>query len=417
MIQKSIILIKEVLNGKAVSLIVFFVIVACAVSAGFFYIAGENFSEYIDNRFAAAIPPNTVKVSPRSTGGSFLSVGSSRSAKPLNEAALTRIRNMQGVKIVHPVMATSIPMQARISMFGFSYRTDLLCLGVPYDFIKDNIPGQRNRQRWTKPNFDLEIPVLVPETILNAYNDGIAPANNLPRLSKTAVNGLRFNLLFGHSSLRQIENSESLDGVVIGVTNKLDALGLIIPLSVVRHYNRKFGYSSDYVFAFVETRDHASFAEVVKQIDAMGFITETEKTLSDHILTLKKNTRLLIDGLMYLVIFISVVAIAFSTMIAVINRVEYYRIMRMVGASKVFISFTVLVKYLILGLISAYCALAIIKFSSGMVNTLPVIAGLKIDFSLPQDFSSRMMWACSIIPVLSCIPALIKLYVKALNVD
>jgi cell division protein FtsX len=120
---------------------------------------------------------------------------------------------------------------------------------------------------------------------------------------------------------------------------------------------------------------------------------------------------------MYLIIFISVVAIAFSTMIAVINRVEYYRIMRMVGASKFFISFTVLIKYLILGLASAYCALAIIKFSSGIIDTLPTIAGLKINFLLPRDFSIKMILVCAIIPVLSCVPALVKLYVKALNVD
>jgi ABC-type lipoprotein release transport system permease subunit len=259
--------------------------------------------------------------------------------------------------------------------------------------------------------------VLVPETIFNAYNDAIAPANGLPRLSKSAITGMRFNLIFGRSSLRNLDDSEIVEGVVVGVTDKLDALGLIIPIDVVKHFNRKFGSNTGYLYAFVEAEDHDSFSKIVKQIDDMGFVTETEKSLSDHILTLKKNTRLLIDGLMYLIIFISVVAISFSTVIAVINRVEYYRIMRMVGASKVFISVTVLIKYLILGFVSAYSALAIINFTSGLVDNLPMIAGLQINFSLPSDFSTRMLVACTVLPVLSCIPALIKLYVKALNVD
>ena len=416
MIQKAIILVKEIFNGKAISLIVFFVILACAVSAGFFYIAGENFNEYIDKRFAAEIPPNTVKVSPKSSGAGFLSTRNTRT-RPLNEAALRRIRNMPGIKIVYPVMATTVPMQARISIFGFSYRSDLLCLGVPFDFVKNDIPERRSQRNWQRPDLKNEIPVLIPQTILNAYNDGIAPANSLPRLSRNAANGLRLNLTFGRSSLRELDDYEIIEGVVVGVTNKLDALGLVIPLDAVRHFNKKLGSETGYLYAFVETTDHDSFLEIVKQIDEMGLVAETEKSLSDHILTLKKNTRLLIDALMYLIIFISVIAIAFSTVIAVINRVEYYRIMRMVGASKFFISITVLTKYLLLGFASAYCALAIINFSSGMIDKLPAIAGLKINFILPPDFSVRMMIACTVIPVLSCIPALIKLYVKALNVD
>ncbi len=419
MIQKPLLVLKEIFSGRFISLIVFCSIFASVISAAFFYIAGSNFSDYIDRRFASVIPPNTMKVSPlqKETGVLFFK-SKDPSVKQLDGQAVSKIRRMDGIKSVYPVMASAIPMQAKISFFGLNYRTDLSALGVPYRYISRDLKSGEARRRWSSGDFDGEMPVLIPETILNAYNDGMADANNLPRISAKAAEGMSFSLAFGRSSIKELEDHVITRASVAGITNRIDSLALVVPEPAMRMYNRKYNPGFDeYLYAFVEAKGHSELLKASSRISKMGFNVETEKSLSGHIVALKKNAALLIDGLMYLVIFITTVAVAFSTMIAVMNRIEYYRIMRMVGASKLFLSSAVVIKYLVLGLAASGCALAAIRYSAGLIKDIPLVAGLKISLSVPDDLGKAILAAGAAIPVLSTLPALIKLHYKALNID
>jgi len=326
MIQRAYLILKEIFSSRFISLIVFFSILTSVFSAGLFEIIGSNFNSYINIRFASSIPPNTMKIVPKKGKTFLLFQFSDPDSIKLNDAALKKIRRINGVRTIYPVMTARVPMQARISLFTFRYRTDLLSIGVPYKLVKDDIKGSDYRRMWKNPSFEGEIPVLIPDSVLSAYNDGMAEPNGLPKISESSATGLGFQLFFGHSSIKSFNEYNEVSATVAGFTDRINALALIIPISVARYYNKKFNNDNshkEYLYAFVKVGDHRSLLRASKSIRKMGFNVEVEKSISRQILNLKRNVNIVIESLKFLIIIISMIAVSFSTMIATMGRVEY----------------------------------------------------------------------------------------------
>ncbi|PKL40017.1 MAG: hypothetical protein CVV44_07310 [Spirochaetae bacterium HGW-Spirochaetae-1] len=421
MMQRIYLIIKELLSGRFISLIVFFAITTSVFTAGFFTVTGNAFNKYINTRFSSAIPPQTIKVSPPERKNLLFFRFGRTGAPFLDDRGLGKIKKISGVTGIYPVLTAHVPMQARISLFGLNYQIDLLALGVPYALVKDDMPLAGDRALWNRKLFDVEIPVLLSDSILQAYNDGMAEPNGLPRISREQAMGLRFNLYFGQSSIRRLEKPVSLSAKVAGFTGSMNTLALILPLQAVRHYNNHFAEDKErdreYLYAFVKTRDHASLLSASSQLKKMGYTVETERNISQQIVNLKNNVQAVIDILLYLILGLAALAVSFSTMIAVMNRIEYYRIMRIVGASKIFITTTILIKYLVLGGAGAWCGITLLKTLGAMVTAGIPLPGLSITFMLDRDTLNRAVMAGTLIPVLSTIPALVRLYAVALSRD
>ncbi len=418
MIQRILLIIREAFSTPFLSAIVTLAIAASVTIAGMFYITGENFNQYVNRRFASSIPPNTIKVTPREGKTVLFFKFQDSSVKKLDSGAIRSMRRLKGIKDIVPFMALKIPMQARISMFSLNYRSDVMSIGVPYRFLRKDIP-RRMRRDWINPKFNEAMPVIIPRSILNIYNEGMAEANGLPKLSEASVRGMTFSLLFGRSSLKVLEEYSRTTAVIAGMTEAVNNLAVIVPLSAAIYFNKKYipDYHPEYLSAYVKVRDHASLLRISKIIKKMGFHVEVEKGLSKQILELKRRVHRVIDTLMLLIITISAVAVAFSTMIATMDRLDYYRIMRIVGASRPFISLTILIKYLFLGVVGTSAGVFILSYASQQITAVmpQAVPGIKIflDTSMLKRIA---FWGC-ILPILSTIPALFRLYLRALNRD
>lgn len=420
MIQKALLLLAELFKSRFISLIVLFSIIVSVISVALFTVIGNNFNSYIKNRFVSSIPPNTIKVLPKPPE-TVLFFGTGRRKGPeLTENALRKIRGLKGVKKINPVMLTRVPVQARISMFGITYKTDILCMGVPYRFISGDFSRGKFKNLWKSYTPDKNIPVLFPRILIDAYNRGMAEPNMLPRITEKMISGMKFKLIFGYSSLRKMDNYIIVDATVSGFTDRVNSLAMVVPLKAAAYYNRTLypeNKKDSYLHAFIAVKDHSSLLWVSSRIKKMGFIVEAEKKLSREMLKLKRNVNLVINLLMYLIVALSVLTISFSTMIATMNRIEYYRILRILGASKNFISFSIISRYILLGIGGTFLGLHLIEFLSEAVTGMINISFIRISFHFTEDIQKRIYLFGVMIPVVSTLPAIIRLNIKGLSRD
>jgi len=416
MIHKLLLTIRELYSSRFVSLVVFCAVFVTVVAGSFFEILNISANRYIGERFAASIPPDTIRVTGKPPASTFFFRPARGKPGVMDDRMLRALRKMEGVSRVDPVMSLGVPMQARLSFLGFSYRTDLVVIGLPYRMVSRDIQGAKRKRLWNSDGTSSPVPVLVPETVLSAYNNGIAQQNSLPALSGNTIVGMRFKLLVGRSSLLSLDDYIQVDAEVSGFTNAVKDLALIVPLNIARYYNRRFkreGKTVRYSSAYLKVRDHASLLDVSSRLSKKGLRVETGKILSREILKLKRNISIVSRTLLYIILFLSAAAVAFSTLIATQGRLEYYRILRMLGASRLFITTAIVVKYALIGCAASGAGILAVHHLSGLAGELVPVFSPVFPARLHADI---FLWG-TLIPVFSTIPGLIRLHVRELDRD
>ncbi len=414
MAGRILLIIRELTGSAFITLIVFGVTALSASAALSFDIIGDNFNSYINKNFASSIPPDTIRVSPKPGKGLFIF---SSKAKKLDNSAVKKISGIKGVKGVDPVLSVNVPCQGRISFFTFAYSTDLVCAGVPYSMIKKDLKTSGMRKLWLNHEPSQEIPVLVPLPLIESYNSGLAGANGLPALSPEALKGFTMNLLVGHSSVTSLDGYFSTSGRVSGTTSALSIMGLIIPLRTAKYINRRFGKEDSYMSANIRLKDHGYTRRVKKKIEKMGFTASTGGNLSGEIVKLKRTVNGFIYSMTILVSLLALICTALCCVTAVWGRLEYYRILRMLGASKRFIGFTIIFRFALTGFIAGICSLALLEALSPMLSESLKLPGMKFAFTVSTAAGWKILAASSLLPALSCIPAIVRMFTAKLNTN
>jgi hypothetical protein len=341
-------------------------------------------------------------------------------AGTIDDRTIRRVRSIPGVTMIYPIMRVLVPMQCRISFMGHRYRIDILGAGLPYSLIDKEIKGKEYKKSWKKPDIERDLPVLLPRAILDTYNNGMADKNRFKRFTEPELIGFPFDVVYGRSSIMSLDNPITIRSQVAGLTGAVDILALLIPIDAVEAINKKVlgdSYKREYLNLLIKVKDHESMTRTIAAIKKMGFIIESGKAVSRQIIELKERVGGIVAYLKYLVMALCVVAIAFSTLISTLNRLEYYRILRILGGSKVFISLSVVLKYALLGSIGAFVGMqALIYFSQQIQGFLHVYAP-GITLAVSAEIKRRIIFYGVAIPVLSTLPAIIRLNIKGLNTD
>lgn len=419
MMQKIYLVGKELAGSRFITAVVLLSVFLSVFAVGLYRVAGDGLASYVSDRFASSIPPNTIRVSTRQPRSLFLFELERPRQAGIGDRTLRSIVRLGGVSEIYPVAALRIPVQARVSYMGHNYRSDILAFGVPYRLVAGDLAEKRYRRLWNDPAREKVVPALVPRAILRSFNDGMAAANGLPRVSERGTVGFGFRLLLGKSSIRALQGFEESDAVVAGFTDQVDALALILPLRLVTAYNARFipGYRNDYQYAYVKVKDHASLVRVSAGIQRMGLVVESEKTVSRQILKLRETIALIIGMLQAIIVIIAVIAISSAAMIAVFNRIEYYRTLRVLGASRIFLTATIVIKHAVIGLAGAWGGVALLRYVTERVAGYFSLAGIVVPVSLPEETFRTLLLYCMLIPVIAAVPALVRLYFKGLSRD
>lgn len=423
--QRVYLIIKEIISSRFISFIVLFAIILSVAATGAFLLVIENSNRYINENFASSIPPNMIKVSPKEMPSLGLFKFALRRPKEsvLSEKSLAKIASQSGVEAIYPIQTSQIPMQAVVSIFGLNYRTDLITIGLSYPYISEDIKDKKLKKLWQNWKPGRELPILIPKVIFNAYNNSLADANGLPKITESMAVGQHILVLFGKSSIKAIPGFAVENARVLGFTDKVDRIFnicLVIPLEATKYYNKKFkGGTADkeYLNAFIKVKDHASLLRTSKMIKSMGYIVETEQSLSQKILELKNNINLAGKVLIGIILVLSVIGIAFSTLIATLDRIDYYRILRILGGSKLFISSTIFFKYALIGLIGALLGISMVEYLSEHYLTGIKIPGFTLSLKLTKALKDQLLFFSVLIPVLATLPAHFKLYTKGMSED
>lgn len=408
MISKLYLTMKELAGSRFISFVVFCVILLSVSAIISFNILSDNFNNYIRNKFASAIPPDEIKVKPGETRSLFLF--SPAAGKVIDTRAVNQLRGINGVKSVDPILALTIPSSATIYFWSFQYNTDLICAGASYGFVEKDLKTAEMRTAWKTGTHEKGIPVLVPRGLIDSYNNGLAAANNLPEIVPEKLAGLKFRVSFGKSSVARLNEAFDSSSVVAGYTSGINITGLIIPLKAAEEINKKFGQKGRYMFAIVKAKDHKYIEAIKKEIKNMGYSIETGESLSAEIVRLKSTVNTFIALMVSLITILAIVSTALCSVTAVWSRIDYYRIMRALGASKLFIAFTILVKFAVMGFLASLAGIIAVSYAKDYVVQALSIPGLKLSLEINAAFKSTVLTAGTLIPVISSLPAILRMF-------
>ncbi len=91
---------------------------------------------------------------------------------------------------------------------------------------------------WTWKEESNEVPIILPNTFLDAYNYGIAPSMGAPQASKSLISGIKFNL-----KIRGEKGSTVFYGRVVNFSDRVNSI--LVPEDFLNYLNKTYGSSKE----------------------------------------------------------------------------------------------------------------------------------------------------------------------------
>ena len=220
------------LNGAAVAVGAAVLVFFLALGAGIADAARRVFPR--DARLVEVVPP-AVSLSGVLGGGR------------LDDAAVERLRRIDGVADAWPKLALRVPIAATRPPEGLAVNwppslvIQIPALGVPGGFVaQDLAPGAA----FEDPGPDGAIPVVLSRRLLEVFNRTIAPAWNVRRLPPgPALVGLQLPVRVGLSMVPQKTEDRVYEGrlVLAGLSDRVPLYAAALPIDAVRRLHREYG--------------------------------------------------------------------------------------------------------------------------------------------------------------------------------
>lgn len=226
------------------------------------------------------LPLDLLKVEPKTLSVGLLAFDTSTiGGGGLDERAVARLSQLEGVEKVYPVVGASFPMRAEggEGFIGHRLRTDVFATGVDPELVKKDVAGGYRFEE----EKDGRVPVLVARRLLDLYNSTVASAIDKPRLSPDMVIGFEFDLVLGSSYARGTPDPNKvrrLTAQIVGLSDQATLVGITVPEETVRRWNRELGSKSPLTGAYVRTRSPSDAGPVTRAIEKAGLkVDDTAK--------------------------------------------------------------------------------------------------------------------------------------------
>ena len=227
------------------------------------------------------LPVNLLKVEPRTVNLGLLAFSATDLTGGMDDATVERLRKLDGVAEVFPIVGTAFPMRAAggEGFVGRRIRTDVFATGLPEALVRDDVaegfrfvdePGSK-------------VPVIVARRLLDLYNTTVAPAIQKPRLSPGAVIGFEFQLVLGTSLAKGTPDPAKIrryTAQIVGLSDQANLVGITVPEATLRRWNAAFGARSPLSGAYVRPRSPGEAGRVARQIERAGLhVDDTPKLI------------------------------------------------------------------------------------------------------------------------------------------
>jgi hypothetical protein len=250
-------------------------------------------------------PLDKLEVVPKSLDIDMGPVRMSTGPDILDDAAIAKLRGVEGVVEVYPKMRLTVPALGKggkgllgndvyVEMIGDGIDPVLVEKDVRRGFTFARTPpadppkpcakhDECGKQAWCaadeetgdKACRDL-VPVLASNHLVEIYNGAFRRTHNFPKLNPDFVVGLTFDLEIGDSMVgaSRRDKTRKEKAILVGFSNKAITLGITMPIDYVKHFNSTWGRPEDasrYHSAIVQVASKDEVAMVAKAIDEAGF--------------------------------------------------------------------------------------------------------------------------------------------------
>jgi len=286
------------------------------------------------------------------------------------EADVARLAAAPGAKAVFPKLRFAFPASARGGKEIFGYDVGAsemigdgidpalarLDLATPASFVDpmdrpgppcDDDAGCTAPQYCERPNEPAgekgrcsdPVPAVISRYVLELFDKSIAPAHNLPPIGETLVRraeGVSFNLRLGESLLGRAKQGapRTVRARIVGVSRRAVDLGLTLPLSVVRRWNREYAgakAADRYSSVVVQVERGGATADIVALGAAMRL--EPHDTRARDVSVLVSGVMALLSLVAGIILVMSASNIAHTFRVMVGERRAEIGLYRAVGAS------------------------------------------------------------------------------------
>jgi putative ABC transport system permease protein len=296
------------------------------------------------------LPLDVIRVEPRVVSLGMFALDGSALGGGLDAAQIERLRGLDGVAAVYPMIGASFPLRAEGGerLLGRGIRTDLFATGIdPALVAADVAPGHR----FEDPGPDGQVvPVLVARRLLELYNTTVAPAIERPKLSEEAIIGFSAEIVLGSSYVRGTPDPSKVErriGQIVGVSDHATLVGVTVPEATLRRWNARHGGGRDpIVGAWVRTRTPSDAGPVAAAIERAGLaVDDTLKVVGGAVAAAG-----LVGGLLAFVLLgLAGFAIAQTFFLLVAERRDELAALRAMGARRRDLRRLVLVEALVVG--------------------------------------------------------------------
>jgi ABC-type lipoprotein release transport system permease subunit len=256
-----------------------------------------------------AFPEKTLLVKPRQAA-----IGNMRlDTAKLTRETLDEIRSFSGVEFVSPQLTVAFPCRAISDIFGSTFSTDVVVIGVEERIIARYLPaGENFRYHKGEP-----IPTLISNYFINLFNLGLSDSLGMPKFDSNAILGKTFVLVLGESTLGETFTQKKVRAVecaLTGLTPDLSLIGMVIPLEAVEEFNQWFWedkLEEKYSLLRVGVEDVNQIESVAKRIENLDLTVESNV---EELNRLRMNLKVVL-----ILIFLFVASVTFLAGMNIIN--------------------------------------------------------------------------------------------------
>ena len=185
-------------------------------------------SNFIKERVGGSLP-NRIRVSASKSSFGPLALGGS-----MNDATVDSCKKIRGVEAVYRQAHYPGPARMYAHFQTQNMVTDMILDGVDPECVAGQLPEPGQFADSTTP----QVPVVIPQIMLDVLNAGISSHTSLPNLSEDALIGRMFQMTVGVSSFAPGE-STNINATIVGVSDQLGPNGPTVPLEWVKRNSKK----------------------------------------------------------------------------------------------------------------------------------------------------------------------------------
>lgn len=343
--------------------------------------------------------------------GSFLKILGASNQKTLNEQSIEKFKSIPEVRGASPHMVYQNLASVELEVFDQRLQTDGLIFGISRDSIDEELSTD---EQWDSSKS--LVPVLISRKLLDFYNLSLGPSAGLPPINEGAFKGRTIKIFPGYSSFfpNGKAPTKTIEGKIVGFSDRVDLIGVTIPLETVRKLNLEEGHEKEnYNKVFLTLDSSRSVEKVSKQIEEMGYKVSSLQKEFKEVGTSLKYVELILYVLSGIILAISVLLIGSSFWYTMTRRRKELGILRAIGGTSRFLTAVFITEALLIGLFGGTMGVLLGKVIAiilqKLLNKVLSLSSISTDslFNAPPSlfvyliiFSALLSFMSALIPIL-----------------